>query len=131
MMDIVGMPCFGVRGLAPAFSSADLSKVGHSPRRVAASKSGDESPHSERRVRFAVVRGAGQGLVHRARRLLGVRRLLFAFPGSLVSAHRPSSGKRALVKFRDENVLPIGRVDVDFQRVALKGPRADRGVTEG
>ena len=38
---------FGVRELAPAFSIADLAAVSYSPRRVAASKSGDESPHSK------------------------------------------------------------------------------------
>jgi len=47
---------FGVRELGPAFSTADSSAVCFSPRpvavddaprRVAASKSGDESPHSE------------------------------------------------------------------------------------
>ena len=47
------MRAFGVRELAPALPTADLSAVGHSPRRVAASKSGDESPHSERPVRIA------------------------------------------------------------------------------
>ena len=41
-----GLARFGVRELAPAFSTADSSAVG-SPRRVAASKSGDESPHSK------------------------------------------------------------------------------------
>jgi len=50
------MASFGVRELAPAFSTADLSAVGYSPRQVAASKSGDESPHSERPL-IAVVRG--------------------------------------------------------------------------
>ena len=48
------MPNFGVRELAPAFSTADLSAVGSSPRLVAASKSGDESPHSEKSVRITV-----------------------------------------------------------------------------
>ena len=38
---------FGVRELGPAFSTADSSAVCQLPRRVAASKSGDESPHSE------------------------------------------------------------------------------------
>jgi hypothetical protein len=52
-------PIFGVRELAPAFSTADSSAVGYSPRRVAASKSGDESPHSERPVRISVVRSSG------------------------------------------------------------------------
>jgi len=41
------VPDFGVRELAPALSTADSSAVGVAPRRVAASKSGDESPHSE------------------------------------------------------------------------------------
>ena len=40
------MARFGVRELAPAFSTADSSAVG-SPRRVAASKSGVESPPSK------------------------------------------------------------------------------------
>jgi hypothetical protein len=44
-------PHFGVRELAPAFSAADSSAVRPSPRRVAASKSGDESPHSKSSVR--------------------------------------------------------------------------------
>src|ERR1039458_4459349 len=47
---------FGVRELAPAFPTADLSAVDDSPRRVAASKSGDESPHSESPFRRAMVR---------------------------------------------------------------------------
>jgi hypothetical protein len=38
---------FGVRELAPAFSTADSSAVGYRLRRVAASQSGDESPHSK------------------------------------------------------------------------------------
>jgi len=42
---------FGVRELAPAFSTAVSSAVGDSPRRVAARESGDESPPSK--VRFA------------------------------------------------------------------------------
>ena len=41
-----GMARFGVRELAPAFSTAHLS-AGDAPRRVAARKSGDESPHSK------------------------------------------------------------------------------------
>ena len=50
---------FGVRELAPAFPTADLSAVDDSPRRVAASKSGDESPHSESPFRRAMVRSPG------------------------------------------------------------------------
>jgi len=38
---LIGGVAFGVRELAPAFSTADSSAVGASPRRVAASKSGD------------------------------------------------------------------------------------------
>jgi hypothetical protein len=41
---------FGVRELGPAFSTADSSAVGVAPRRVAASKSGVEPPHSKRKV---------------------------------------------------------------------------------
>src|SRR5208282_709649 len=40
---------FGVRELAPAFSTADSSAVRLAPQRVAARESGDESPHSESR----------------------------------------------------------------------------------
>ena len=50
---------FVVRELAPAFPTADLSAVDDSPRRVAASKSGDESPHSESPFRRAMVRSPG------------------------------------------------------------------------
>ena len=46
---------FGVRELAPAFSTADGSAVGSSPRRVPASKSGDESPQPEKAIRIAAV----------------------------------------------------------------------------
>jgi hypothetical protein len=52
-------PSFGVRELGPAFSTADSSAVGDAPRRVAASKSGAESPHSKISFRAAVVRNSG------------------------------------------------------------------------
>jgi hypothetical protein len=42
-------PNFGVREIAPAFSTADSSAVANSPRRAAAMESGDESPHSKLR----------------------------------------------------------------------------------
>ena len=49
---------FGVRELAPAFSTADSSAVCLTPRPVVAYKSGDESPHSKRRVRITALRSA-------------------------------------------------------------------------
>ena len=44
---VAALQTFGVRELAPAFFTADSSAVGYTPRRVAACKSGDESPHSK------------------------------------------------------------------------------------
>ena len=52
------MAGFGVREIAPALSTADLSAV-DAPRRAAASKSGDESPHSKTPLRIDLVRSSG------------------------------------------------------------------------
>jgi hypothetical protein len=55
------IPDFGVRELGPALSPADSSAVAHLPRRVAASKSGDESPHSKK-ARFVRITTTSKGL---------------------------------------------------------------------
>ena len=72
---------FGVRELGPAFSAADSSADCHSPRPVAASKSGDESPHSESLVRAPRLHRPPDTLLSRTPRSSKAEALHFENPG--------------------------------------------------
>src|SRR5208283_5700231 len=55
---------------------------------------------------------------------LGTCHLLFPVPDSLVAIARPGAGKFALFKLAHQRVIPLRRVEVDLQHVALEGAGA-------
>jgi hypothetical protein len=76
--------------------------------------------------RFCGTRGIARSGVS-----LGSRGLLLAVPGSFIAITRPGSGDLSLLVLAHDDVVTLGRVDMNLQHVATECSRAELGAAHG